>query len=68
MFLKNFKLSTKIIAMPLGVAVLMALIFVFLLPHIHSRLFEERRIKTRHLVEAAASLITHYVDLEKRAK
>ncbi len=66
MLLNKITLSTKMIAIPLCVAIIMASIFVFLLPHIHSRLFEEKRIKTRQLVEVAAALINHYVDLEKK--
>ncbi len=72
------KLSAKIIGLPLGVAVVMALIFVFVIPYISGRLNEEpyisgrlneeKALKTRHLVETAASLIQHYVKLEESGK
>jgi methyl-accepting chemotaxis protein len=63
--LKRMKLSTKIMGLGLVVAVFMAAMYVYLVPYFGGRIYEEKQLKTRHVVETAASLIQHYVGLEK---
>ena len=60
----GFKLSTKVISLPVASALLMALILVFILPYMGQRLMDEKELKTRHLVESAASLIERYAAME----
>jgi len=64
----KMKLSTKIVSLPVGIAVVMTAILVLLLPYFSDRLFAAKELKTRHVVETAASLIQHYVDLAAAGK
>ncbi len=66
-FAKN-KLTWKIIGVPIAVALLNAIIFMFLVPGINQRLFDAKKQKTSNLVETAYHLIEHYVSLEKSGK
>ncbi len=61
----KMKLSTKIILLGLSVAILMGAMYVYLIPYFSQRLHAEKQLKTRHIVEAAVSLLEHYVTLEK---
>jgi methyl-accepting chemotaxis protein len=65
---RKMKLSTKVISLPVAIAVVMAAILVLMLPYFSDRLFAEKELKTRHVVETAASLIQHYVDLAAAGK
>ena len=62
------KLSTKVIGLPVAIAVIFTLIMMLLLPYFGDRLYGEKYLKTRNLVEVAASLIQHYVDLAAAGK
>ena len=64
----RMKLSTKVISLPVAIAVVMTAILVLMLPYFSDRLFSEKELKTRHVVETAASLIQHYVDLAAKGK
>jgi methyl-accepting chemotaxis protein len=62
------KLSTKVISLPVAIALVMTAILVLMLPYFSDRLFSEKELKTRHVVETAASLIQHYADLAAAGK
>ena len=64
----KMKLSTKVISLPVAIAIVMTAILVFMLPYFSERLFSEKELKTRHVVETAASLIQHYADLAAAGK
>jgi len=64
----KMRLSTKIISLPIAIALVMSVIVAMMLPRFSDRLFEEKELKTRHLVETSASLIQHYVDLAATGK
>jgi methyl-accepting chemotaxis protein len=64
----KMKLSTKVISLPVAIAVLMTAILVLMLPYFSDRLFAEKELKTRHVVETVASLVQHYVDLASQGK
>ena len=59
----KYKLSTRILLIGCGMAVLMSLMYVYLLPYFKQRSFDEKRTKTRHLVETVTCLVDHYADL-----
>jgi methyl-accepting chemotaxis protein len=64
----RMKLSTKVISLPVAIALVMTAILVLMLPYFSDRLFSEKELKTRNVVETAASLIQHYVDLAAAGK
>lgn len=64
----KMKLSTKVISLPVAIALVMTAILVLMLPYFSGRLFTEKELKTRHVVETAASLIQHYADLAAKGK
>ncbi|MBI4799427.1 MAG: cache domain-containing protein, partial [Desulfarculus sp.] len=68
MLFKNAKLSTKLAVLPLVAALCMALIFVYLIPYIGSRLFQSKQLEVKQLVESAASLLGHYQKLAEGGK
>ncbi len=63
--MKNAKLPVKIIIPPLAVALLVAGLMIIFVPYIHRTSLQ---IKTRNLVESAASLIEHFVTLSSQGK
>jgi methyl-accepting chemotaxis protein len=46
----------------------MAATYIWVLPQIQERLFQEKRLKTKHLVEAAVSVALHFQSLENAGK
>jgi len=61
-------LTGKILCLSLGASVLMALTYIWVLPHIRDRLFQEKSLKTQHLVEAAVSVAMHFHSLQQAGK
>jgi len=61
--LNKFKLSTRILL--LGVVIVMAFsgIFAWLYPKIKGNMYDAKYLKTRHLVEAAHSVVGYYAEL-----
>ena len=59
--LQRINLSSKVMGLPIIVAVLMAGILVYIIPYQRERLYQEKELKTRHLVETAASAVGYYV-------
>ncbi len=61
--LNKFKLSTRILL--LGVVIVMAFsgIFAWLYPKIKGNMYDAKYLKTRHLVEAAHSMVGYYAEL-----
>ncbi len=66
--LTKVKLSTKVIGLPVAIAAIFTAILLLLLPYFGDRLYAEKQLKTKNLVEAAASLIQHYADLAAAGK
>jgi methyl-accepting chemotaxis protein len=64
----KMKLSTKVISLPVAIALVMTAILVLMLPYFSDRLFSEKELKTRHVVETAASLIQYYADQAAKGK
>jgi methyl-accepting chemotaxis protein len=61
--LNQFKLSTRIIFLGVVIVIAFSGIFAWMYPTIKGRMFEAKYLKTRHLVEAAFSIVTHYADV-----
>ncbi len=68
MSFRHAKLSTKLVILPVAVALCMASIFVYLVPQIRNRLFQGKELEVRQLVESAASLLDHYQKLAASGK
>jgi methyl-accepting chemotaxis protein len=51
-----------------AIAILNAIVFGIFIVKYGDQLFEERKLKTKHVVETAASLIEHYVKLAQTGK
>ena len=60
--LGKFKLSTRILILRVALVVAFSAIFGWLYPKIKNNMYDEKYLKTRHLVEAAYSLVAHYAD------
>ncbi|MGD9330120.1 MAG: methyl-accepting chemotaxis protein [Desulfobacterales bacterium] len=58
--LNRFKLSTRILFLGIIIVFAFAAIFAWLYPTIKGNTFEAKYLKTRHLVEAAHSVVAHY--------
>jgi methyl-accepting chemotaxis protein len=61
-------LTAKILFLSLGASFLMAATYAWVLPHVQERLFQEKRLKTKHVVETAVSVALHYQSLENAGK
>lgn len=61
-------LTAKILCLSLGASCLMAATYIWVLPHVQERLFQEKRLKTKHLVEAAVSVALHFQSMENAGK
>ncbi len=59
-------MAAKIITLALGAAAIMALTYLWVIPRFSNSIHEEKRLKTRHLVETAASIINYYVEMAKK--
>lgn len=60
------RLSTQITLLGLAVAVVMALTFVYVIPYVDLRLYEENKSEVRRSVELAAAALANVVDLSGR--
>ncbi|MGD8564591.1 MAG: cache domain-containing protein [Desulfarculaceae bacterium] len=60
MFLKRAKLSTKLIGLPVAVALAMALTYAYVIPYIQDCIYSARQTEIRQLVESAISVISHF--------
>jgi methyl-accepting chemotaxis protein len=58
--LKNVRLSTKMVLLPLAVALALAMVFAWVALHVHEEMLQARRLAVRNLVESAAGLVEHY--------
>ncbi len=68
MSFRRVKLSTKLVLLPIAVALCMASIFLYLVPQIKNRLFLGKELEVRQLVESTASLLNHYQKLAASGK
>jgi len=68
MSFRRAKLSTKLVLLPVAVALCMASIFFYLVPQIKNRLFLGKQAEVKQLVESAASLLDHYQKLAASGK
>ncbi len=68
MIFRNAKLSSKLVALPVLVALCMASIFVYLIPRISERLFQGKQMEVKQLVESSASLISHFKAMSDAGK
>ncbi len=64
--IKSVSIKARLSLIVTMVLVCMALIAVFVLQSEKATLLEDRKIKTRHLVETAHSLLAHYYDLQQK--
>ena len=60
--LDRFKLSTRILILGVALVVAFSAIFGWLYPKIKGNMYDEKYLKTRHLVEVAYSVVAHYAD------
>jgi methyl-accepting chemotaxis protein len=60
---KNLKLSTRILSLGIAITVCFIVLFAWLYPKIRNNMYDAKYLKTRHLVEAAWSVIDHYATL-----
>ena len=60
--LDKFKLSTRILILGVALVVAFSAIFGWLYPKIRNNMYDEKYLKTRHLVEVAYSVVAHYAD------
>ena len=58
-------MAAKIITLALGAAAIMALTYLWVIPRVSDSIYDEKRLKTRHLVETAAGIINYYVGLSQ---
>ncbi len=61
--LKRFNLSTRIIMLGLFVSVLYIALLAWMFPKFKTQMYQGKYEKTQHLVEAAHTVIEHYVQL-----
>ena len=58
----KFKLSTRILLLGTVITICFSMIFTWLYPKIKGNMYDAKYLKTRHLVEAAWSVLDYYVD------
>lgn len=58
----RLKLSTKIIILVISICILFCLTYIFVMDRVGKDLYDEKYLKTRHLVEAAWHVMKHYDD------
>ena len=61
--LDKFKLSTRILILGVVIVIAFSGVFGWLYPKIKGSMYDAKYLKTRHLVEAAYSVVGHYADL-----
>ena len=64
--LDKFKLSTRILILGVVIVVAFGAVFGWLYPKIKGNMYDAKYLKTRHLVEAAHSVVGHYADLAQK--
>jgi len=62
---KKLKLSTRILSLGVAITLCFILLFAWLYPKIRTNMYDAKYLKTRHLVEAAWSVINHHASLAK---
>jgi methyl-accepting chemotaxis protein len=63
---KGVSIKARLLLIATAVLICMALIAIFVLQSEKANLLEDRKVKTRHLVEGAHSLLGHYYDLQQK--
>jgi len=58
--LNKFKLSTRILTLGIAIIVSFSMVFAWIYPKIKKDMYAAKYLKTRHLVEAAWSVVDHY--------
>lgn len=61
--LKKLKLSTRILCLGIMITICFSMIFIWLFPKIKENMYAAKYEKTRHLVEAAWSVLDYYAKL-----
>lgn len=61
---KKLRLSIRILSLGIAITICFTSIFFWLYPKIKTNMINAKYLKTRHLVEAAWSIIDHYAGLE----
>jgi methyl-accepting chemotaxis protein len=56
----KFKLSTRILMLGVVIVIAFSAVFGWLYPRIKGNMYDAKYLKTRHLVEAAYSVVAHY--------
>jgi methyl-accepting chemotaxis protein len=64
--MKSVSIKTRLLLIMAAALTGMALIAVFALQSEKATLLEDRKVKTRHLVEGAHSLLNHFYDLQQK--
>ena len=59
--LANLKLSTRIVALGVGIVICFLPVFIWLQPKLKQNMYDAKYLKTRHLVESAWGVINHFV-------
>lgn len=62
----DISIKARLLLIATAVLICMALIAIFVLHSEKTTLLEDRKVKTRHLVESAHSLLGHYYDLQQK--
>lgn len=62
---RNFKLSTRILSLGIGITLCFTAVFLWLYPKVKNNMLDAKYTKTRHLVETAWTVIDHYSSLAK---
>ena len=60
--LNRFKLSTRIMILGITIVVAFAAVFGWLYPKIKGDMYDAKFLKTRHVVETAYSVVSHFAD------
>ena len=63
---KGISIKARLLLIATAVLICMALIAIFVLHSEKTTLLEDRKVKTRHLVESAHSLLGHYYELQQK--
>jgi methyl-accepting chemotaxis protein len=63
---KGVSIKTRLLLITTAVLICMALTAIFVLQSEKATLLEDRKVKTRHLVESAHSLLGHFYDLQQK--
>lgn len=66
--LSRFRLSLRITLLGLGATLAFSLVAAFLYPTLKSRFYAEKKEKTQNLVEAAGSIIDHFIAEEQAGR